>query len=238
MQPITLKRNILIIDDDEDLSGIVCDMLEDQGYQVNLAISAEVAYESLKNTIYHLILLDINLPQITGFEICKELRKLSTIPIIFASARTSENDKVKGLDMGGDDYLAKPYSLKELLSRINSLIRRTYGFEDKDLCYEFGINNEIRISIKNRQLFKNGKTIDLSLKEFDLLAYMAAHQNETLKKEVLLREIWGTFSEVELSTVTVHIRWLREKLEDDPSKPVIIKTIWGIGYMLDGGSEL
>ena len=237
MKETITRRNILIVDDDKDLSGIVSDMLEDYGYHVTLAMSSEKAYELLEKQIFHVILLDINLPRVTGFEVCRELRKISTVPIIFASARTSENDRITGLDMGGDDYLAKPYSLKELLSRINSLIRRTYGFEDKNITYEFGTNNEIKLSLRNRQVTRNGEKINLSLKEFDLLAYMAAHPNESLKKETLLREVWGTFSEVEISTVAVHIRWLREKIENDPSIPVIIKTVWGIGYRLDGGKQ-
>jgi len=237
MKETITRRNILIVDDDKDLSGIVSDMLEDYGYHVTLAMSSEKAYELLEKQTFHVILLDINLPRITGFEVCRELRKISTVPIIFASARTSENDRITGLDMGGDDYLAKPYSLKELLSRINSLIRRTYGFEDKNITYEFGTNNEIKLSLRNRQVTRNGEKINLSLKEFDLLAYMAAHPNESLKKETLLREVWGTYSEVEISTVAVHIRWLREKIENDPSKPIIIKTVWGIGYRLDGGNQ-
>ena len=237
MKETITRRNILIVDDDKDLSGIVSDMLEDYGYHVTLAMSSEKAYELLEKQTFHVILLDINLPRITGFEVCRELRKISTVPIIFASARTSENDRITGLDMGGDDYLAKPYSLKELLSRINSLIRRTYGFEDKNITYEFGTNNEIKLSLRNHQMTRNGEKINLSLKEFDLIAYMAAHPNESLKKETLLREVWGTYSEVEISTVAVHIRWLREKIENDPSKPIIIKTVWGIGYRLDGGNQ-
>ncbi len=237
MQNSKRNRHILIVDDDVDLSGIVCDMLEDNGYKVTLAETSEKAYELLECNTFHLILLDINLPRITGFEVCKELRRISSIPIIFASARTSEDDKVKGLDMGGDDYLAKPYSLKELLSRINSLLRRTYGYEENNDVYFFGTKKEIYLSIKDRQVTKNGILINLSLKEFELLAYMADHPNESLHKETLLREVWGTFSEVEISTVAVHIRWLREKIENDPSKPEIIKTVWGIGYRLDGGEN-
>ena len=130
-----MKRKILIIDDDKDLSMIVQDMLEDYGYQTALALSADEAYKKMAVDSYHLILLDINLPESSGFEVCQELRKISTMPIIFASARTSEDDKVTGLDMGADDYLAKPYSLKELLSRVNSLLRRTYGFQEEGGTY-------------------------------------------------------------------------------------------------------
>ncbi len=125
-------RRILIIDDDRDLSTLIQDMLEDNGFWVSLVNSLDEAYAILEQKQFHLILLDINLPDGTGFVFCKELRKVSTVPVIFASARTSEDDKIVGLDIGGDDYIPKPYSLKELLSRINSLLRRTYGFEAED----------------------------------------------------------------------------------------------------------
>lgn len=121
-------RQILIIDDDEDLSLIISEMLESYGYGVTCASDSETAFELLAENTYHLILLDINLPHITGFELCRELRRVSTVPVIFASARTSETDRITGFDIGGDDYLPKPYPMKELLSRVNALIRRTYGF--------------------------------------------------------------------------------------------------------------
>ena len=232
-----MERKILIVDDDRDLSMIVQDMLEDYGYQTSLALSAEEAYDKMAADSYHLILLDINLPEESGFEVCQELRRISTVPIIFASARTSEDDRVTGLDMGADDYLAKPYSLKEMLSRINSLMRRTYGFQEEGRQYYLGENKEICISTINRSVTKKGQEVSLSLKEFDLLVCLAGHMNESVSKEILLQEVWGTFSEVELSTVAVHIRWLREKLEENPSKPELIKTVWGIGYMLVGGME-
>lgn len=224
-----MNKSILIIDDDIDLSEITADMLKSYGYQVTIAHDGDEAYTLLSDNKYHLILLDINLPRETGFEICRELRKVSTVPIIFASARTSEDDRIRGLDLGGDDYLPKPYSLKELLSRVNALYRRTYGFGEEDKIYKIG---DIEIKASARVVMKVGKIVPLSLKEFDLLLYLAEHLNQAIPKEKLLRQVWGTFSEVELSTVAVHIRWLREKLEENPSNPVYIKTIWGIGYSL------
>jgi DNA-binding response OmpR family regulator len=229
---------LLIVDDDQDLAMITKDMFEDYGYDVTLAKDSDEAYELMVHQPFELIILDINLPDGTGFEVCKELRRVSTVPVIFASARTSEDDKITGLDMGADDYIAKPYSLKELLSRTNSLIRRTYGFSGKGAQYDLGAgtNNVIHISIEDRCVTKNGKVISLSLKEFDVLAFLARHMNQALKKEDVIAQVWGTFSDVELATLTVHIRWLREKLENNPSEPDYIKTVWGIGYMLtDGG---
>ncbi|MBE5944993.1 MAG: response regulator transcription factor [Lachnospiraceae bacterium] len=228
------KRKILIVDDDTDLSMLIVDMLEDNGYSASMVGSIDEAYDILEKEQFHLILLDINLPDGTGFEFCRELRRVSTVPVIFASARTSEDDKIIGLDMGGDDYIAKPYSLKELMSRINSLLRRTYGFETTGSKYTLmaGEDNEIIVDTATRTVTRNGAMISLSLREYDLLHYMAERKGQALSKDKLISDVWGAFSEVEPSTLTVHIRWLREKLEKEPSKPEFIKTVWGVGYML------
>ena len=225
-----MKKQILIIDDDEDLSFIISDMLEDYGYDVTCAKDSDKAFALLADNTYHLILLDINLPDTTGFELCKELRQVSTLPVIFASARTSETDRITGFDIGGDDYLPKPYSMKELLSRVNALIRRTYGFSKEEQILSFG---DITVNITARTVTKNGEAVSLSLREFDLLAYLCEHKNTAIAKEELLAEVWGAFSMVEPSTLTVHIRWLREKLEENPAKPQYIKTVFKVGYMLE-----
>lgn len=233
MTPITQKQ-ILIIDDDTDLSLILSDMLESYGYKVTCAAHSEQAFELLASSVFHLILLDINLPGTTGFELCRELRRVSTIPVIFASARTSETDRITGFDLGGDDYLPKPYSMKELLSRVNALMRRTYGFQQEEQIVTFG---NISVNITARSVHKNNTPVSLSLREFDLLAYLCNHPNVALPKGRLLQEVWGAFSMVEASTLTVHIRWLREKLEDNPAEPQYIKTVWGIGYLLETGGQ-
>lgn len=223
-------KEILIIDDDTDLSFIISEMLESYGYSVTTAVSGEEAFELLSKHTYHLILLDINLPDTTGLELCRELRKVSQIPVIFASARTSESDRITGFDIGGDDYLPKPYSMKELLSRVNALIRRTYGFSAQEKIISFG---SISVNITARSVTKDNTPISLSLREFDLLAYLCEHMNSAVAKEKLLSEVWGAFSAVEPSTLTVHIRWLREKLEENPAQPKYIKTVYKVGYMLE-----
>lgn len=224
------KKQILIIDDDRDLSFIIAEMLEGYGYEVTNAYDSETAFNLLSVNTYHLILLDINLPDVTGFELCRELRRVSTVPVIFASARTSETDRITGFDIGGDDYLEKPYSMKELLSRVNALIRRTYGFSEKEKIVTFG---EVSVNITARTVTKNGEAVALSLREFDLLSFLCEHKNTAVSKEKLLSGVWGAFSMVEPSTLTVHIRWLREKLEENPAKPVYIKTVFKVGYMLE-----
>ena len=227
-----MKREILIIDDDEDLSMIIADMLSDQGYGVALAKDSAAAFELLTRKSFDLILLDINLPDTIGFDVCKELRRVSEVPVIFASARTSETDRITGLDIGGDDYIPKPFSMKELLSRIKALLRRTYGFSENDKTVTFG---GISVDIGSRTVTKDGKEVSLSLREFDLLAYLCEHPNIALSKDKILSEVWGAFSEVTPTTLAVHVRWLREKLEDDPADPKYIKTVYKVGYILETG---
>ena len=221
---------ILIVDDEKDLSFIISEMLESYGYSVTCAQSCEKAFELLSSEKFSLILLDINLPDGTGFEVCSELRRVSTVPVIFASARTSEDDRINGFDTGGDDYLPKPYSMKELLSRVKALIRRAYGFTEQEKIVQFG---KVTVNISSRSVTRDGVPLSLSLREFDLLAYLCEHKNTAIPKEKLISEVWGAFSEVETSTLTVHIRWLREKLEENPASPEYIKTVYKVGYILE-----
>ena len=154
------SKDILILDDDIDLAMIASDALEDYGYTVEIAESIEKAYSLMEETKFKLIILDINLPEGTGFDFCTEIRKESTIPIIFISARTSDTDKVRGLDIGGDDYLPKPYSLAELLSRVNANMRRAYGFAQTN-TFKFG---DIEADLNMRTVKRNGQTVNLSIK--------------------------------------------------------------------------
>ena len=222
-------RRILIVDDDDTLSDITKEMLESYDYEVERTDSVEGAYLILTDKTFDLIILDINLPDGNGFEICEELRRQSKVPVIFASARTSIDDKVEGFEKGGDDYLPKPYSMKELLVRVNALIRRTYGTkEEETVCF-----GDVVVKLSSRSVTKSGAAVSLSLKEFDLLAFLCRHKGNAIEKDKLISEVWGAFSEVDASTLTVHIRWLREKLEDNPSKPEHIKTVFKVGYILE-----
>lgn len=225
-----MEYSILIIDDDRDLHMIIADMLTGYGYRVSSAFDAEEAFDLLSRSTFHLILLDINLPDSDGFELCKELRRVSTVPVIFASARTSESDRISGYEIGGDDYLPKPYSMKELLVHVQALIRRTYGFSEEEKILTFG---DVTVNMTSRAVTKNGEPVALSLREFDLLAYLCEHKNQAMPKEKILTSVWGAFMTSEASTLTVHIRWLREKLEDDPADPRFIKTVYKVGYMLE-----
>lgn len=229
-----MKRNVLIVDDEEDLSFIMSQMLEGYGYEVSCAASADAAFDLLAENRFDLVLLDVNLPETTGFEICRELRKASSVPVIFASARTGEADRITGFDIGGDDYLPKPYSMNELLARVNALIRRAYGFSEEERIVSFG---DVRVNLTSRTVTKGGQAVSLSLREFDLLAFLCEHKNTALAKDRILSEVWGAFSPVEPSTLTVHVRWLREKLEDDPASPRYVKTVFKVGYLLEVEDE-
>ena len=223
-------KSILIVDDDETLSDITADMLESYKYDVERCFSADEAFKLLADKKFDLIILDINLPDVTGFEVCEELRKVSEVPVIFASARTSVDDRITGFEKGGDDYLPKPYSMKELLVHVQALLRRTYGFSTEEKIVTFG---DISVNITARSVTKKGEPVALSLREFDLLAFLCEHKNEAMPKDKILTSVWGAFMTSEASTLTVHIRWLREKLEEDPADPKFIKTVYKVGYMLE-----
>lgn len=223
---------ILLVEDDLDLSNITAKTLESYGFEVTIAENADLAYSLLSEKAFSLVILDINLSGESGFEICREIRRRSAVPIIFVSARTAENDKVNALDIGGDDYLEKPYSLRELLSRVKALLRRSAPVSEEKISF-----GNVEILPETRTVSKAGKAVSLSLKEFDLLLFLAQNKGKPLAKADILSAVWGAFCEVEQSTVSVHIRWLREKLEDNPASPKFIKTVWGIGYTLEGCDE-
>lgn len=224
-----MAKRILIVDDDKSMADIISDTLGEYGYEPYSAYSLEAAYELLSKKTVELIILDINLPDGLGFDFCKDLRKYSNVPIIFASARTMEDDRIQSFDIGGDDFLSKPYSLKELVSHVNALFRRTYGVTSEEKNFSF---NDVVVNCTLRTVTKGGVQVNLSLREFDLLEYLYNNKNVAVNKEKLLSDVWGAYNIVEPSTLTVHIRWLREKLEDDPSNPKYFITVRGVGYAL------
>ena len=193
-----LRARILIVDDDRELSFIIKKMLENYSYNVSVTHSCDEAFELLTGNRFDLVLLDVNLPDGTGFDICRELRRACDVP--------------------------------ELLVRVNALLRRTFknNAEEKLVCF-----GDTAVNITSRTVEKNGRQVSLSLREFDLLSYLCEHPNTPVPKEKIFSEVWGAFTEVEPSTLAVHIRWLREKLEDDPADPKYIKTVRKVGYMLE-----
>lgn len=222
-----MARIIHIVDDDIAMSDIMSDTLNEYGYKTVVSNTLEEAEDTLSKQRVDLIILDINLPDGTGFDFCKDIRKFSNVPIIFASARTMVDDRIRSLDIGGDDFLSKPYSLKELVSHVNALIRRTYGFTEEEKIVKF---SDVEVNLTLRTVTRNGEVVNLALREFDLLAFLIEHKNTAMNKERILSEVWGALNAVEPSTLTVHIRWLREKLEKDPSNPEYFITVRGVGY--------
>lgn len=224
-----MKKEILIVEDDKDLAEVAVDYLTDQGLGCVWAGSAEEAEECLYEYPIRLIVLDINLPGMNGFRFCERLRRETEVPVIFISARTSDTDKVNALMLGGDDYLAKPYSLVELYSRIIALMRRAYGYS-RNQKLEFG---DIAIDQMSRSVTKRGLAVEMTAKMYDLLVYLYRHPGEVLSKEKLFTEIWGYGSESSISVLPVHIRWLRERVEANPAQPVHILTVHGKGYRFE-----
>lgn len=230
--PETEQKDILIVDDDEDLSSITMDLLTDNGFSIERCFNCADALNTLNTCNFRLLILDVNLPDATGFELCQKIRQSSNIPIIIISARTSDTDRITGLDIGGDDYIPKPYSLQELLARVNANLRRSYHMKinkNSNLFYF----SDVCVDFEARRVTKNGLPLELSVKEFDLLSYLIDHKNEALQKERIFNAVWGEYSIGEIGTLTVHIRWLREKIEKNPSDPKHIVTVWGVGYRFE-----
>ncbi len=219
-----MNKKVLLIEDDTTLATITSERLEAKGFNTHICFDSTCAKKEIEN-FYDIIILDINLPSSNGFDLCNYIREKSIVPIIFVSARSSVTDKTHALDIGGDDYLEKPYSIEELVSRINAVTRRSKVAK----IIEF---DNIMINLETRELFRLGTKVKLTNKEFELLKYLVENKNKSLSKENIFINVWGEYNEVEDSTISVHIRWLREKLEVDASKPKYIKTIYGFGYVM------
>jgi len=226
-------RNILLIEDDPAVAHSLIDGLEQANYQVTWKENGRSGIDHARNHNPHLIILDVRLPDETGFDVCRKLRQLRlNQPIILLTARREEADKVLGLEMGADDYVTKPFSLRELLSRIRALLRRAYG----ELATASGNQlyvADLVIDQDKGAVWRGNDRIDLTPIELRLLAYLARHPGQALSRGQILDAVWGTTTDVDNErTVNVHIRRLREKVELEPSKPTLILTVPGVGYRL------
>lgn len=220
-------NKILIIEDDNDIALLEKDYLEMNDFNVEIVEDGYKVVNLLKEVKYDLIILDIMLPNINGYDICKMIREELDIPIIMVTAKNEMVDKVRGLGLGSDDYITKPFDPAELVARVKAHIntyQRLKGKENEIVV------RDIKILTDSYKVFKNGKEIKLPNKEFELLNYLALNPNIVFSKESLFEQIWGLSSDGEDATVTVHINRIREKIEDDPSNPKIIETVWGAGY--------
>ncbi len=229
-----MEKNILVVDDEQNIVNIIKYNLKKEGYNVLTAENGQEALEVFKKSNPDLILLDIMMPVLDGYEVCKKIRETSNVPIIMLTSRAEEVDKVLGLELGADDYVTKPFGVRELLARVKANLRRTSaaGSDDKNSnIIAFG---KIKIDLDKFEVTKDGEKIDLTFREFELLKFLAQQKAQVFSREALLEKVWGYEYYGDVRTVDVTVRRLREKIEDNCSKPEIILTKRGVGYFFGG----
>ncbi|MDE5698511.1 MAG: response regulator transcription factor [Lachnospiraceae bacterium] len=219
--------DILMVEDEAELAKLLKLYIEKAGYTVQWAVSGEEALGCLQKGNAKMLLLDITLPGVDGFTVCREVRKTGSVPILIISARVGKEDQLNGFRLGADDYMEKPVDPDLLVAKIGSLFARTYGvLAEKEMIH----SGALTIDKTARRVLKNGKTVALNGKEYELLLLLAENPGKTLDKDFLFNQIWGADSFSENQTLTVHIKMLRNKIEENPKKPERIKTVWGVGY--------
>jgi DNA-binding response OmpR family regulator len=225
---------ILVVEDDLTLLNMLEYNLTKEGYEVMTATDGISGLESARESKPDFIILDIMLPKMSGFEVCRILRKEMTVPILMLTARDDEIDKVVGLDLGADDYMTKPFKMRELLARIRAIIRRITPVEQQDIAEPLLKIGDIEIDIARHKVTFKGSALNLTLKEFDLLVFLAKNKGIVFNREQLLEKVWGYDYPGDTRTVDVHIQWLRGKIEENPREPKILVTVRGIGYKMEG----
>lgn len=230
MKDNNTAKSILIVEDDETLQQTLVYNLEREGYTVTAAADGQAGLEQARAQSPDLVILDIMLPELDGLSVCRILRREMDAPIIMLTARSSEVDKIIGLDSGADDYITKPFSLGEFLARVRAALRRQPGQAAPDRLQA----GDLLLDLIGRKAYKEGRELSLSHKEFALLAELMRNQGMVLSRDLLLTKVWGYDYIGESRTVDVHIRWLREKIEKEPSKPQRITTVRSIGYRFEG----
>ena len=222
---------LLIVEDDNTVRETLALNLRAEGYQVDTAADGEDGLAQARTGDHDLIVLDVMLPRLDGLTVCRVVRKESDVPIILLTARGTETDKIVGLETGADDYVVKPFSLGELLARVRATLRR--GSASKPASTEL-ISGGLHLDMVSRKVFHHDQELQLAPREFDLLATLMRNESAVLSRDLLLASVWGDEFIGEARTVDVHIRWLREKIEEDPSKPQFITTVRGVGYRFEG----
>ncbi|MCI8403449.1 MAG: response regulator transcription factor [Clostridia bacterium] len=228
-----MERTILVIEDEQNINDILTFSLSKEGYQTISALDGITGLEMALTENPDLILLDVMLPGLDGWEVCKKVRESSQVPIIMLTAREDEVDKVLGLELGADDYITKPYSMRELAARVKANIRRSSVQVVQETVPENQstiISGDLSINVERYEVSKNGKIIDITLREFELLKFLATQPDKIYSREKLLENVWGYEYYGDVRTVDVTVRRLREKIEDDPSMPKYIITKRGVGY--------
>ncbi|MEY2373768.1 response regulator transcription factor [Lysinibacillus capsici] len=223
-------KKILLIEDEVSIAELQRDYLEINGFTVDIQHHGEDGLQQALKGNYDLIILDIMLPGISGFDICKQIRAVHNIPILFVSAKKEDIDKIRGLGLGADDYITKPFSPSELVARVKAHLSRYERLASHQQTNHMMSIHGITIDTSARKVFVNGEEIAFTTKEFDLLVFFVRHPNQVLSKEQLYERNWGYESAADVSTVTVHIRKLRERIEREPAHPKFLETVWGAGY--------
>ncbi len=226
------EKSILVIEDEPSIAEVVSLYLRRAGYQVETIDDGKLALESLQKGIPDLVVMDLMLPNVDGYTLTRWLRDRSEVPIIMLTSRRAEMDRINGLETGADDYVVKPFSPQELVSRVRAVLRRTRGDgpSENQQALEF---DDLKIEPFSREVHVRGQRIEMTMKEFDLLNLFTRHPRQVFTREHLLERVWGTSDYIDPGTVTVHIRRLREKIEKDPSRPQHLVTIWGVGYKFE-----
>jgi DNA-binding response OmpR family regulator len=229
-----VNKRILIIEDDQSIAKLERDYLHISGFQVDIATDGMKGLEMVGNKAFHLIILDLMLPEVDGFELCRIIREEHDIPILMVTAKSDDIDKVRGLGLGADDYIVKPFSPNELVARVKSHLARYDRLTRSTQTNGDIYIKDLQINPTSRQVFIKGKEVEFTNKEFDLLMFMALNPNQVFSKEQLFEKIWGLDSMGDTATVTVHIKRIRKKIEYDTAHPEYILTVWGSGYRFTG----
>lgn len=231
-----MAPKILIVDDDETMNELVRVNLQPRGYDMISATSGVKAIDIVREYKPDLVVLDVMMPEMDGFEVCKQLREFTDIPVLFLTAKGREQDLVRGFEVGGDDYVRKPFSLRELEARIQALLKRAVHVERERVITQFNDGN-LRIDLESGHVYRAGKMVHLTPTEFRLLSCLVHNMGMVITHEDLLRDAWGENYTDATASLSLYIRYLREKIEDDPSLPRYIITKWGIGYWFADASQ-
>ena len=224
MTPMT---TVLVVDDEPIVREVVVSYLQREGYRTLEAADGDRARALVESESPHLVVLDVMLPGTDGLELCRWIRARSALPVIMLTARGDEADRIVGLELGADDYVTKPFSPRELAARVRTVLRRSTREIPKAERLDF---DGLSVDARTRDVTRNGRVLSLTAREFDLLWFLARHPRQVFSRDQLMDRVWGYEAAVDTGTVTVHIRRLREKIEDDPSRPHFLQTVWGVGY--------
>ncbi len=229
-----MAKKVLVVDDEKLIVKGIRFSLEQDGMEVDCAYDGEEALKMATDNKYDMILLDIMLPKMDGFQVCQQIREFSQVPIVMLTAKGDDMDKILGLEYGADDYITKPFNILEVKARIKAIMRRTAQSHPKEEEQKVIENGDLKLDCESRRLFILGNEINLTAKEFDLLELLVLNPNKVYSRENLLNMVWGYEYPGDVRTVDVHVRRLREKIEKNPSEPRYVHTKWGVGYYYQG----